>query len=477
MEMRRRPSEKDRSSTAALQQSARRGIIIAILACVAAFVLIAGGALSAWADGRLPGLALALIGVGATVAVTAFWILIGLVDDHFDGLERLRSRLVMLRAEASGSARAKEAAPPLRPDAEAGRLSDAALALADVWRLAAAAPDARLTAIVAAVPEALVAITDTGIVSLINAAGLSALGAERARVGTSIFAAIDDRDLAAARQAARASGGAVRAELRHVEGRRIAVRVVDLGPGHGAVLLPDAGADDAGLAGGALHHDLSLHETPPQPQPIGEDTPLDALPAWVLDLETTGLDHHRCRIVSVGAVRQHGGRLFRGAVIDRLVNPGEPIPAASSAVHGITDRLVESAPAFATVLPELERALAGCALVGHNIGFDMAMLTAEAARCGSSWPAQPTLDTFLLVAALEPARNALDLESIAGDWGVAVEARHTALGDCLITGEIYARLLPRLAERGILTYGAALAFSHTARRALMLQRAAGWGPQ
>ena len=194
----------------------------------------------------------------------------------------------------------------------------------------------------------------------------------------------------------------------------------------------------------------------------------------MLDLETTGLDPRSCRVVAIGAVRQHGGRLYRGTVIDQLINPGEPIPSASSAVHGITDVLVETTPPLAAVLPEIQHRLQGCVLVGHNIGFDLAVLTNEAARCGRTWPVPPALDTFLLTAALEPQRVDLNLEAIAADWGVPAAARHTALGDCLITGELYSRLLPRLSDRGITTYGASRTFSLTARRAVARQMAVGW---
>ncbi|MGF1627138.1 MAG: exonuclease domain-containing protein [Alphaproteobacteria bacterium] len=448
-------------------------MVIAILCCALAFVLAAAAGLLSWLDGDRPVHGLVLLGVGATLALAGFWVLFGLVDDHFSGLERLRGRLVMMRAEAGSGARVDPSVEPWRQDAEGGRLADAAFGLVQLWRQTAQAPDARLTALVAAVPEPMVAVTETGVVSLINAGCLAILGGDRARPGTSIYAALDDRDLDAARRVARAQSQPARAALRHAEGHLVTARVVDLGPGHGALLMFAADAPSAGAAGPLLH-DLSLHEAPPTPRPVSDETPLDALSAWVLDLETTGLDPRTCRIVSIGAIRQHGGRLYRGTTIDQLVNPGAPIPAASTAIHGITDPMVETAPGFGDILPQIERLLAGCAMVGHNIGFDLAVLASEAARCGRSWPTMPALDTVLLVAALEPQRTDLNLEAIATDWGVPAAARHTALGDCLIAGEVYARLLPRLAERGITSYGAARAFSRTATRAYALQRSAGW---
>ena len=65
--------------------------------------------------------------------------------------------------------------------------------------------------------------------------------------------------------------------------------------------------------------------------PVTEATLLMDLPVTVLDTETTGLDVTRDRIVSIGTVRLHGGRIYRSATFDRLVRPGIPIPPRSTA--------------------------------------------------------------------------------------------------------------------------------------------------
>jgi DNA polymerase-3 subunit epsilon len=69
---------------------------------------------------------------------------------------------------------------------------------------------------------------------------------------------------------------------------------------------------------------------------------------------------------------------------------------------------------------------------------------------------QPVLDTLLLSAAVHPSHADHRLESIAERLGVRVIGRHTALGDALLSGEIFLKLLPLLAERGIATLGEAL---------------------
>src|SRR5690349_5066246 len=90
-------------------------------------------------------------------------------------------------------------------------------------------------------------------------------------------------------------------------------------------------------------------------------TRLSELPALALDTETTGLDPVRDRIVSLGAVRLQGADLLRDQVIDVLINPGRKIPAVSTAVHGISDQMVEEAQAYAEVAPKIMAALEGVA--------------------------------------------------------------------------------------------------------------------
>ncbi len=181
-----------------------------------------------------------------------------------------------------------------------------------------------------------------------------------------------------------------------------------------------------------------------------------------LDLETTGLDTRRDSAVSLAAIPFVAGAPQTG--LRTLVNPGRPIPPASTRIHGITDAAVAGAPAIAEVLPKLAAACERRVLVGYAVDFDLAVLT-RAARAASLPPLpNPALDTRDLAAVLFVHSPATTLESLADRLGVPVEGRHTAAGDAIIAGRILLRLLDELEARGVRTVPDLLLLQRQARR-------------
>jgi DNA polymerase-3 subunit epsilon len=196
-----------------------------------------------------------------------------------------------------------------------------------------------------------------------------------------------------------------------------------------------------------------------------EERLLTDLTCTVLDTETTGLDpHHGDEIIALGAVRVVNGRLLRQECFERLLDPGRDVSAASTAVHGLTRAMLAGKPSIESVLPEFARYADGTVLVGHNVGFDLQFLRLLEERSGVVLN-QPVLDTLLLDAVVHPDHEEHSLEAIAGRLGVPVTDRHSALGDALVTGEVFLRLLPLLAARGVRTLAEALAVSQTTLQA------------
>ena len=216
-------------------------------------------------------------------------------------------------------------------------------------------------------------------------------------------------------------------------------------------------------------YDFDLFTARPQPADLA-DQRLDQMAFTVFDTETTGLDPDGGdRIVSIGAVRVVNGRVLRQETFERLVQPGRTVPAASTAFHGITAEMVEGQPTIDEVLPAFARFCEDTVLVGHNVSFDLQFLKLAETSTGVELD-QPALDTLLLHAALHPDHEDHTLEAIASRLGVSVVGRHTALGDALVTAEIFVGLTTLLRRRGIDTLGAAGAASRTTFRARVDER-------
>jgi DNA polymerase-3 subunit epsilon len=171
----------------------------------------------------------------------------------------------------------------------------------------------------------------------------------------------------------------------------------------------------------------------------------------VMDTETTGLDPSAGdEIIAIGAVRIVNGRLLRHETYEQLVDPKRPIAAVSEAIHGISNEMLRGQPTIDEVLPQFYEYCADAVLVGHNVAFDLRFLQLKEARTGIRFT-QPVLDTLLLSEVLHPQQESHALEAIAERLGVTIVARHTALGDALVTGEIFLRMIPLLAAHGIRT--------------------------
>jgi DNA polymerase III epsilon subunit-like protein len=188
----------------------------------------------------------------------------------------------------------------------------------------------------------------------------------------------------------------------------------------------------------------------------GAETPIEALldPGFVaIDLETTGLDPRRDDVVAIAAIPFTAGRPEPGYV--SLVNPGRPIPPASTRIHGIADRHVSGAPPLDEVLPRFDAACADRVLVGHDVAFDVAVLTRARRRRRLPVPGVVALDTRRLAVALHPSwRRQAELEFVAAQLGIPVVGRHSAEGDARMAGEILLALMPHFRHRGVVTVSA-----------------------
>ncbi len=99
----------------------------------------------------------------------------------------------------------------------------------------------------------------------------------------------------------------------------------------------------------------------------------------------------------------------------------------------------------------------------------------ECERHGLTWRKPYFVDTLRLASLLNPALQDLDLESLADVYHIELRGRHTALGDALVTAELFFRMMPRLELQGFETLGDLLRYHGTEPVGVIAQqREAGW---
>lgn len=197
-------------------------------------------------------------------------------------------------------------------------------------------------------------------------------------------------------------------------------------------------------------HDFALARLAPAGGAAGK-RPLESLAYVVFDLETTGLDTSNDAIVSMGAVRALGSRILESESFATLVDPGRPIPASSTSIHGIDDAAVKGAPDPAKAAQRFAAFAHDAVLVAHNAAFDLAFLKRAGAACGLAFD-HPPFDTLLIARWLFPDLADHGLDGLASLLGVEIGKRHSALDDARATARVFARLLAVCDARGIDTY-------------------------
>ncbi len=236
-------------------------------------------------------------------------------------------------------------------------------------------------------------------------------------------------------------------------------------------LLPLAGASapeaHAALPGAShesrpMFYDFDLFKISDRARDLQERR-LDSLSYTVFDTETTGLDPSGGdEIIQIGATRIINGKLLHHEGFEQLVDPKRTLPAASTRIHGITPQMLQGQPDIVAVLAAFHAFAHDSVLVAHNAAFDMRFLQLKEARSGVVFD-QPVLDTLLLSDLAHPQQESHGLEALAQRLGVPVVGRHTALGDAIVTAEVFLKLLPLLADKGIHTLGQARAAAQKSR--------------
>ena len=190
---------------------------------------------------------------------------------------------------------------------------------------------------------------------------------------------------------------------------------------------------------------------------------------WVvIDVESTGLDPRRDRLVAIAGVALHfidgTPRLVGDDSFEVVVQAaGTSFDRANILVHGVGVGAQRRGVALATALEGFERWAATSLRVGFHVEFDRVLIERAARTAGLATARARWLDLSPLAAATHPQVRAKALDEWLQHFGIPCLARHEAVADTLATAELLMRLWPALQRAGVTDTRSAQALARNQR--------------
>ena len=155
----------------------------------------------------------------------------------------------------------------------------------------------------------------------------------------------------------------------------------------------------------------------------------------VVDLETTGNSPKKGdRIIQFGAVIIEDGKIT--GRFSSLVNPLQEIPAFIEELTGISDSMVNTAPLFEEIAPQVSEMLEDAYFVAHNVLFDLSFLQEELLNAGQEGFYGPVIDTVEMARILYPSADSYKLTDLAAREDLDHDRPHQADSDAQVTAEL-----------------------------------------
>ena len=192
------------------------------------------------------------------------------------------------------------------------------------------------------------------------------------------------------------------------------------------------------------------------------DLPLSRASFAVVDLEATGSRPLDDRIIEVGIVRIEGLEITER--FESLVNPLVPIPRWIRKLTGIDESMLQDAPRFHQLAPQIVELLDGCVFVAHNIDFDYRFLRERLRAAQIDSEPWPSLCTVRLSRHRYPELSRFGLGALATHFDIPLRSHHRAVEDATATAQIFLRQLEELMEEGLSTVGQLLRLAGTLGR-------------
>lgn len=185
---------------------------------------------------------------------------------------------------------------------------------------------------------------------------------------------------------------------------------------------------------------------------INLEQKLDSTRMVVFDLETTGFHPFAGdEIIAVGAVVIENGKIDLNQAFNRLVNPYRPISQETTELTGITNQILLDKEGIFEVLQDFLDFVGDSILIAHNADFDLNFINIKLRRHCQTKLTNPIIDTMVASQITNASLKKHTLDNLVNHFAIPPLGRHTALGDSIITAQLFLKLIPLLKEQKILT--------------------------
>lgn len=158
----------------------------------------------------------------------------------------------------------------------------------------------------------------------------------------------------------------------------------------------------------------------------------------VLDIETTGLDYRREKIIEFAAVKLVNDEITEE--YETLINPKQEIRRSSINIHGITPDMVEDSPTIEEVMPKILEFIGDYPIIGHNVIFDYSFLNQTSKELYGKELKNHRIDTQHMFREVFPEEFSHGLESLMKRFNVDFTTRHRAMADTAGLAKAYPML-------------------------------------
>jgi DNA polymerase-3 subunit epsilon len=187
-------------------------------------------------------------------------------------------------------------------------------------------------------------------------------------------------------------------------------------------------------------------------------TPVDSLTFSIVDVESTGLNPKKDKMIAFAATRIHHLKLSIKSSMEIVIRQEKPIRNEAVPIHQLIHSDLQTGFPEDKAVEQIIQFIGRSILVGYHVHFDLAMINQTIQRILGKKLLNPVINVPDLIRRIEDPvhsvfpSNSADLKQQCDLYGIDVSDQHTAAGDAFATAQLFLKVLTKLEKRGIHTW-------------------------